>query len=145
MKIVCKSKGNISNNSSTLQAGQQVNRVGKYLYKHLDGAFKMQNSANMCDVYMTVLYQIPLVLLKKYNISEKAYQEVQEMTLNLNITTYQNKVRINIIEVTPEEKTIGFDVYTPEELENLQQSAEKIYQRVVKRIEKEFQDYEFLF
>lgn len=144
MIITCKSKGR-NNNNQPLEAGQQVNRVGKYLYKHLDGAFKMTKGSNECDVYVTVLYQIPPEFLKKYNITEEQYKDVNEMTLDLNIATYQNKVRINIIEVTPDEKTIGFDVYKPEQLENLQQSAELIFDKVCKRIAKEFQDYDFLF
>lgn len=145
MIITCKSKGRSGGSNKPLEAGQQVKRVGKYLYKHLDGAFKMTNGANECDVYVTVLYQIPPEFLKKYGITQKEYEEVKEMTLDLNIATYQNKVRINIIEVTPDEKTIGFDVYKPEQLENLQKSAELIFNKVCKRISKEFQDYEFLF
>lgn len=149
MIITAKSKGKGGGkqptNGNQLQAGQQVNRVGKYLYKHLDGAFKMDKTPNTCDVYVTVLYQIPPEILKKYNIKGEEYEKVNEMTLNLSITTYQNKVRINIIEVTPDEKTIGFDVYKPEQLENLQQSADTIFSKVCKRISKEFQDYEFLF
>lgn len=145
MVIKAAKKGSSNNQGRKLEAGQQVNRVGKYLYKHLDGAFKIQNTPNTCDVYVTVLYQIPTEILKKYSITEDKYGELNEMTLNLSITTYQNKVRINIIEVTPEEKTIGFDVYLPEDLEDLEGSAKKIFSRVCKRISKEFQDYEFLF
>lgn len=128
-----------------LQAGQQVNRLGKYLYKHLDGAFKIQNTSNTCDVYVTVLYQIPLEVRKRYNMTEDKYQEVHEMTVNISITTYQNKVRVNVIEMTKGEKTIGFDLYQPEELIDLQSSAQKVFQRVCKRISKEFKDYDFLF
>lgn len=150
MIITAKSRGKGSSgknptSGNQLQAGQQVNRVGKYLYKHLDGAYKIKNSPNTCDVYVTVLYQIPPEFLKKYGIKGDEYEKVNEMTVNLSITTYQNKVRINIIEVTPDEKTIGFDVYKPEQLENLQESAAMIFNKVCKRISKEFQDYEFLF
>lgn len=143
MIITCKSKGN--SNNSKLEAGQQVNRIGKYLYKHLDGAFKIKNSPNTCDVYITVLYQIPPEFLNKYNINETKYEEVFEMTINLNITTYQNKLRVNVIEMTEGEKTLGCDVYKPEVLENLQESANLIFNKVCKRISKEFKDYEFLF
>lgn len=149
MKIIAKTsrktapKGPTSGNQ--LQAGQQVNRLGKYLYKNLDGAFKIKNSPNTCDVYVTVLYQIPLEVRKRYNMTEDKYAEVHEMTVNISITTYQNKVRINVIEMTKGEKTIGFDLYPPESLVNLQESAKKVFQKVCKRIEKEFKDYDFLF
>lgn len=140
MKILCRSNSNMK-----LQAGQQVNRIGKYLYKHIDGAFNIKYSGNTCDVYMLILYQIPPEFLSKYKITEDKYKECYEMTININITTYQNKIRINLIEVTPEEKTIGFDVYLPEEVEDLQKAFNRIYSRTCKRIEKEFKDYEFLF
>lgn len=150
MKIIAKqtirkggSKGPTS--GKQLSASQQVNRVGKYLYNNLDGAFKINKSSNTCDVYVTVLYQIPSEILKKYNITDDKYTEVHEMTVNISITTYQNKVRINIIEMTEGEKTIGYDLYTPESLEDLRESARKIYKRICARISKEFSDYEFLF
>lgn len=150
MKIVAKQKvgkfapkGPTSGNQLT--ASQQVNRLGKYLYKNLDGAFKIKNTSNTCDVYVTVLYQIPSEILKKYNITDEKYTDVHEMTVNISITTYQNKVRINVIEVTEGEKTIGFDLYDPTDLIDLKASAQKIYSRVCKRIAKEFKDYEFLF
>lgn len=150
MKIIAKQtvrKGGPKGPTSgkQLTASQQVNRVGKYLYNNLDGAFKIKNSSNTCDVYITVLYQIPSEILKKYNITDDKYTEVHEMTVNISITTYQNKVRINIIEMTEGEKTIGYDLYTPESLEDLRESARKIYKRVCSRISKEFKDYEFLF
>lgn len=140
MNIIAK-----SNNNQKLQAGQQVNRIGKYLYKHIDGAFRMQTSPNTCDVYVTVLYQIPPEFLQKYGIKDEKYEQVYEMIINLNITTYQNKLRVNVIEMTDKEKTLGCDVYKPEILENLQQSAELIFNKVCKRISRAFKDYEFLF
>ena len=126
-----------------LSANQQVNRVGKYLYKNLDGAFKIKNSSNTCDVYTTVLYQIPY--LQQIPGRGKEYNDVHEMTLNLNITTYQNKVRINIIEMDPNERTIGYDLYKPEVLEDLDFACKLIFKKVCKRISKAYQEYDLLF
>lgn len=126
-----------------LSANQQVNRVGKYLYKNLDGAFKIKNSSNTCDVYTTVLYQLPY--LQRIPGKGKEYNDVHEMTLNLNITTYQNKVRINIIEMDPNERTIGYDLYKPEVLDDLREAERLIYQKVCKRLSKTYQEYDFLF
>lgn len=134
-----------SGNEQKLQAGQQVNRVGKYLYKHLDGAYKMTKSPNMCDVYITVLYQIPHRLIIKYGLEESKYEKVNEMTVDLNITTYQNKLRINVIEMTKNERTLGHNVYDPSKLENLEEASKKIYDNVCKKLAKAFEDYEFLF
>lgn len=122
-----------SSTQQKLSANQQVNRVGKYIYKNLDGAFKFKTSSNMCDVYITLLYEVP------------GSNDVQEMTLDLNITTYQNKLRVNIIELTPNERTLGYDLYLPEKLEDLEEAKKMILQKVIKRISKAYQDYNFLF
>lgn len=122
-----------SSTQQKLSANQQVNRVGKYIYKNLDGAFKFKTSSNMCDVYITLLYEVP------------SSNDVKEMTLDLNITTYQNKLRVNIIELTPQERTIGYDLYKPEDLMNLEEAKKTILQKVIKRISKAYEDYNFLF
>lgn len=86
----------------------------------------------MCDVYIMLIY------------AEPESNDVQEMILDINITTYQNKIRINIIEVTPKERTIGFDLYTSEEMMNLQEASKKIYQKILKRVYKAYEDFDFL-
>lgn len=143
--ITCKSKSSSGNknNNNILQAGQQVNRVGKYLYKHIDGAFKIEYSVNTCDVYMLVLYQIPR--LNRIPGRGPEYNGMHEMTLNLNITTYQNKLRVNMIEVSPNEKTLGHKVYAPEKLMNLQEAQHFILNDVIKYLQKEYAEYDFLF
>ena len=136
MKIECRS-------NQLLSANQQVNRLGKFLYKHIDGAFNYKKSSNMYDVYMTILYQLPVEI---QDMSKgKEFNDLHEMTLDINITTYLNKVRINIIEMTPEEKTIGYDLYEPEKLEDLVRASEIILKKIHKRISREFREYEFLF
>ena len=141
MKIVCKS--NSKNTSSVLEAGQQVNRVGKYLYKNIDGALKIKFSPNMCDVYMMILYQIPR--LQQIPGRGKEYNSMHEMILNLNITTYQNKLRVNIIEESPEERTLGHATYSPEKLMNLNDAQHLILNDIVKRLSKVYEEYDFLF
>lgn len=136
MKIECKS-------NQSLSANQQVNRVGKFLYKHIDGAFNYKKSSNMYDVYMTILYQLPVESQDKSKGEE--FNDLHEMTLDINVTTYLNNVRINIIEMTPEEKTIGYDLYEPEKLEDLVKASEIILKKIHKRISREFREYEFLF
>lgn len=136
MKIECKS-------NQSLSANQQVNRVGKFLYKNIDGAFNYKKSSNMYDVYMTILYQLPVESQDKSKGEE--FNDLHEMTLDINVTTYLNKVRINIIEMTPEEKTIGYDLYEPEKLEDLVKASEIILKKIHKRISREFREYEFLF
>lgn len=126
-------------------AAQLVNRIGKYFYKHLDGAFKIEKAANTCDVYVVVVYSLPADIVKKYKITNPEYVDVNELTIDISITTYQNKVRVNLIEVTPNERTIGFDTFPPEQLQDMQYAYELIYSKIKKRIEKRFEDFDFLF
>lgn len=131
MKIFVKSQQIITASQQIIPASKQVNRVGKYLYRTFKG-LKYTTSSNMCDVYIMLLY------------AEPGSNDVQEMILDINITTYQNKIRINIIEVTPKERTIGFDLYTSEEMMNLQEASKKIYQKILKRVYKAYEDFDFL-
>lgn len=136
MKILCKSE-------SKLSANQQVNRVGKYLYNNLDGAFKYKTSSNTCDVYFTLLYQLPLESRDESKGEE--YNDVHEITVDINITTYQNKVRVNVIEMTPMQRTLGYDLYEPYILENLENAKKRIFNKIIKRVSKAYSDYDFLF
>lgn len=124
-----------------MQASQKVNTIGRYLYKHIESAYDFKKSANMFDIYFTVYYQLS---------EENRYEDVtdndfHEMNINMNITTYQNKIRINIIEISPRETTIGYDLYTPEKLENLSEAYNLIWSRFIKRMNKYYKDYDFIF
>ena len=127
-----------------LQANQQVNRVGKYLYKHIEGAEKIQFFGNTCDVYIRVLYQVPYWERIPGKEAE-GYNDVKEMMIDVNITTYQNKLRVNVIEMSPEERTLGFDLYKPELLKELEPAKEMIWAKVIKRISTAYKDYDFTF
>lgn len=127
-------------NQQVLPASKQVKRIGQYLYKHIDGAYDFKSSSNNYDVYFLLLYE----LRKELREPGKDYP-VQEMRININVTTYQNKVRINIIEITPKERTIGFDLYTPEKVQDLQKAYSVIMEKIYKRIYKAYEDYYFLY
>ena len=143
MNIMCKSNSNKP--GTQLQPGQQVNKIGKYLYKHLDGAYKIEFSVNTCDVYVTLLYQ--LKYLNRIPGRGREYNGVHEMTLNLNITAYNNKsIRVNVTELTPEERTIGHQVYSPEIVFNLEEAKKVIFGKIVKQVSKLYEEeYDFIF
>lgn len=137
MKILCKSQ------PGKIPANQQVNRIGKYLYNNIDGAFNYKTSSNMCDVYFTLLYQLPEYAQDASKGEE--YNDVHEITVDINITTYQNKVRVNTIELDPMQRTLGYDLYDPCVLEDLEIAKKKIFAKVVKKVAKAYSEYEFLF
>lgn len=137
MKIYCASTQNI------MPASQQVNRLGKYLYKHLEGAFEFKKSGNTFDVYSTLLYQLHP---EYYDTDEDVIgHDVQIMTININITTYQNKIRVDTIEVTPNARTLGFDLIPPEVAQDLPTAKELIVKKVGNRIRKAYEHYTILF
>lgn len=109
-----------------------VNRIGKVLYRRIDGAYKIQFSANTCDVYMFMYYQAD-------------GEEMQQMNFDISITTYQNKLRINITEITTMEKTIGQLIYKPEQIRDDQTFFAKVHEDVIHKIEHEYENYEFVF
>ena len=122
---------------------QLVNKVGKFLYKNIDGREKINFSGNMCDVYITVYYQIPANMQNPEDSQD--VNDVHEMLVNINIATYQNKLRVNTISVTPSEKTLGYDLFQPEEVQQVSTICQKIYTKVCKRLMKEFKEFDFLF
>lgn len=133
----------ITSSTQVLPASQQVNRVGKYLFKHIDGAFKYSKSSNQYDIYFTLLYQIPY--WERIPGKGSEYNDVHEMTIDINLTTYQNKLRVNVIETSPEERTIGYDLYRPEVLMDLPSAMKLIWFGVIKRVSKAYKDYDFIF
>lgn len=138
MKILLNSNVTAANK---LSPSKLVNLLGRYLYNHIDSAYKREQSSNMCDVYFYVLYQ-----LKEANrVSGKTDDDLQEMHVNLNITTYQNKIRINLITIAPEATVLGYDLYTSEELEDLPKAYERVVQRLHKRLNRAYTDYDFLY
>lgn len=126
-----------------LQASQLVNKVGRYLYKNMDGAFQMKSTSNTFDVYTTLLYELLPEFQSPRNSNEE--NDVQEMTLNLSITTYQNKIRLNIIEVDPNERTLGYFLYPPELFDNMETAFTKIQRDFNRTVTKKYERYEILF
>lgn len=126
-----------------LQANQLVNLIRKYLYKGIDGAYKYVQGANMCDVFMVVYFQAPII--PDDPSKPITYGDVNEMTLDINITTYQNKIRVNVIELTPQERTIGHKVYAPEEMQDMKVARYTVLQQIIKQLYKAYNRYEFIF
>ena len=115
-----------------IPASLQVNRVGKYLSKHLDGVYKTAKDRNTFDIYVHFMYQ-----------PYPEYTEtppITEMDIIISITTYQNKIRVNTIELTPEERTIGFDVFSPRVMEDLDYARLLILRAVKKNVQKYYPD-----
>ena len=55
------------------------------------------------------------------------------------------QIRVNVIEVSPDERTLGSYVFNPEELVDLESAKKRILDKVVKRVSKVYEDYDFVF
>lgn len=128
----------------SVSTNQLVNKVGQYIYKNLDGSVKSVRSSNTYDIYTKVYYQLDRLDQVPGRQSE-GYNDMHEMLINISLTTYQNKIRVNIHEVTPEEYTFGYFVVPPEKLDDVKYAKDLIYSKVCKLIAKHYDDYNFIF
>ena len=114
MKIFAKSSGrNNDEYYNRLPLPSQVKRLGKYLKDNLTGVYKVKEPPNEYVIYTTILYQIdPEVrkMMKRYPTELKGIEEeIYEMNIYFNITTYSGKyIRVNIIQLDEYEITLGF-------------------------------------
>lgn len=127
-----------------VSTNQLVNQVGRYLYNHIDGAYKAVKRSNVYDIYMDVYYQLPR-LQQVPGREAEGYNDMHEMKLNISLTTYQNKIRVNIHEITPEQWTFGYILIPPEYLQDIHNAQKLIYDKVCQKIQKRYEDYLFLF
>lgn len=121
------------------QGGQAVNIIGKYLFKHIDSAYNFKKGANTYDIYFTILYQFK----EEYRTEQD--HDMHKMNINISITTYSDKLRMNIIEISPREKTLGFNTFALTKFDDLKSGYELVMKTILKRLNKEYEDYDFIF
>lgn len=131
--------------SSNVNLNKVVNSLGKAIYKRLEGSYSFKKTSNMYEIKSTILYQIPKQISDKYNLVDEERNKVNVMDVTVNITTYSDKIRVEVIEVTPEEKTIAFKTFKSDWFDNIQTGINYVYSFITSSIEKEFNGYEFLF
>lgn len=119
-----------------------VNIIGKRLKKQIDSAYAFKITSNMCDVYFTVFYQAKNLGSAP---GEYIYSDLHEMSFDINITTYQNKIRVNILEISPREQTVNHVVYDPARYKDQFELQNFILYDIELKIAKRYKEYEFLF
>lgn len=113
-----------------LSPEQQVNRIGKYLSKHLDGVYKTRRGPNTYDIYVHFEYQD----FPEYTESPPVHKH----DILIMLTAYNNKVRVDTIELTEKEKTLGFDTFSSELFNDLKQGMLLVLQAVKKNVAKQY-------
>lgn len=148
MKVFAKNKVKNDEYYNRLPLPSQVKRLGKFLKNNLEGVYKVQEPPNEYVIYTTILYQVDPKVRKAMKPYQKEFhgieEEVYEMNIYLNITTYSQYIRVNVIQLDEYEQTLGFLRLSPEDLISLPFCKQKILRYVKKVIEKKYQGYEVL-
>lgn len=134
MYILCKQQ--------TVNLPSMAKGCAKYVYKNLDGSFKVEKDSTGWVVYSTILYAIPQSVVKRYGFSD---DEVNELDIRIDFKTYADKLRVEVIELRPDEKTIMFKTLKESTFNNVQEGYQTVLGLIKKSIQKEFQDYDILF
>lgn len=114
---------------------QYINKLGKYLNKEIDGAYKMKFGPTYSEVYVMVYFQ-----------EWGQPQTFDEVSVKINITSYQDKLRVNFIRDDEKEKTLGQVILKASDITTgMPYIKEKVDTALVKAMEKEFGEYQFIY
>lgn len=119
MKIYC-----ATNSLSSIPASKLVNIIGKYLYSHIHNAQRYTKTGNSYELYIALIQQ-----------DEDSNEAPKKLMVSLNITTYQNKLRINLIAHTPSEETLGYALFNPSNFDSLDDAREQILRSMNKMLQ----------
>ena len=126
-----------------LTGSQIVNGLGKFFKKHLTGSGIIEKRSNDCTVIIPLSYKV-----KPENdalddvISCDTHDEMGTITVEISITTYDNKIRVNIFngDLTIDHKTYNIALFNDYETECI-----KILNYSKKKIINKFPQYDFQF
>ena len=130
---------------------QLVKSLGKYLFNHLSGATNYQVFNNNVEIDELILYQVPYEIIKKYNLQNIDETDVKEMEIKIFITTYQNKIRMNLIAEDEYEVTLGHMTFNMDKYKDIDANKffkiakDKVESYIIRRLNAVFEGYEFLF
>lgn len=159
MKILAKAKHKYDGSEeyyNRLPKASQVKRLGDYLTKNknpdlrLTGVYKVEQPPNQYLIYTTIMYQIDPEVRKSLKRYQKEFQgkeeDIYEMNILINITTYGQYIRIYFVQLDEYEQNLGYMRLEPEELMSLPYCKDKVQKFIKNKIEKKYADegYEVL-
>ena len=148
MKIYAKTKQHRDGTEeyyNRLPKPTQVNILGEYLRKHLTGVYRYNKLSSQYELYSTIMYQLPKELrkqLKKYPEWKEKAEDIFEVNVYFNITTYQQYIRVNIILLDENEATLGYKRFEPRELISLPACKDKLLEFTQEKITKYLEKYD---
>lgn len=135
----------IVSTAAPLNPTKLVNTVGKSISKKLLGTLRKRKESNECIVDCTILYQIPKEVSHRYMLPKEVRDNVGEMDVQISVTTYSNKIRVNMVQLTPKQKTMGCKTFKVDTFNNVQQGMKAVMTFIGKCVEREYPEYEVLF
>lgn len=129
------------NTTQVVSLNKLINQIGKYLYNHIDGALSYKTSANHATVEMMILYQRKL----EDRTENQNEDDMHEMHLELDLTTYSDKIRLNIIRLDKSEKTLGSYTIRVDQPIDYTEVQNQVMSKVRKSLIKEYNMFEFIF
>lgn len=129
------------NTNQVVPLNKLINQIGRYLYNHIDGALSYKTSANHSTIEMMVLYQRK----PEDRIGDAKEDDMHEMHLELDLTTYSDKIRLNIIRLDENEKTLGSYTIRIEQPVDYAEVQNQVMSKVRKSLIKEYGMFEFIF
>ncbi len=122
-----------------MKINQQINRIGKYLYYDIDGAVSYRTEPNKSIVTFLMYFQ------DDPNKVDQSDFELNEIKIEIDITTYNNKVRVDMIELDPNQRTLGYYLYSPESTQDMKYVRDDILNKLNKRIRKFYGQFLYLY
>ena len=122
-----------------MKLNQQINQIGKYIYHNIDGAVSYKTKPNKSIVTFLMYFQ---------NDPDKVEQsdiDLQEIKIEIDITTYNNKIRVDMIELDPNERTLGYYLYSPESASDIRYIKDDILNKLNRRIRKFYGQFLYLY
>ena len=126
-----------------LKGSHIVNELGKYFKKHLTGSGTIKNESNLCTVKIPLLYTVkPDKEALDDCISKDIPDEMGTIIVEISITTYSDKIRVNIFNG---DLTIDHNTYAIASFDDYETECKKVLNHSKKRISKNNPQYDFQF
>ena len=122
-----------------MKINQQINRIGKYLYHNTDGAVSYRTEPNKSIVTFLMYFQ------DDPNTVAQSDFNLNEIKIEIDVTTYNNKVRVDMIELDPNQRTLGYYLYSPESTQDMKYIRNDILNKLNKRIRKFYGQFLYLY
>lgn len=126
-----------------LKGSYIVNELGKYFKKHLTGSGTIKNESNLCTVKIPLLYTVkPDKEALDDCISKDIPDEMGTIIVEISITTYSDKIRVNIFNG---DLTIDHKSYPVASVDDYETECIKVLNYTKKRIIIYYPQYDFQF